>query len=118
MCATKTEICPVPAILDYLGACTNAPGPLFANSDGSPLYRRQFVSRVQQALTQAGVNGDLFNGHSFRIGAATSARQAGVPETTIKILGRWHSMAYQGYIRPSAPTLATIALRMVSKPKV
>ena len=39
---------------------------------------------VQRALGQAGVNGELFNGHSFRIGAATSANQAGIPETMIR----------------------------------
>ena len=116
--ATKTEVCPVAAILDYLGTRGNTPGPLFINSDGSPLRRRQFVLSVQRALGQAGVNGELFTGHSFRIGAATSANQAGVPETTIKILGRWQSSAYQGYIHPSAPTLAAVSSRMVSAPKV
>ena len=30
-----------------------------------------------------------FNEHSLRIGAATSASAAGVPETTIKVLGHW-----------------------------
>ena len=73
---------------------------------------------VQRALTQAGVNGELFNGHSFRIGAATSANQAGILETTIKILGWWQSLDYQSYIRPSVPTLAAISSRMKSTPKV
>ena len=115
---TKTEVCPVAAILDYLGTRGNTPGSLFINSDGSPLRRRQFVLSVQRALVQAGVNGELFNGHSFRIGAATSANQAGVPETMIKILSWWQSSAYQGYIRPSAPTLAAVSSRIVSAPKV
>ena len=92
-----------------------APGPLFINTDGSPLRRKQFVLRVQAALTQAGVKGEHFNGHSFRIGAATSASQAGVAESTIKVLGRWQSMAYQGYIRPATPALAGISKKMVQK---
>ena len=114
--ATKLEVCPVAAVLDYLSVRGNAPGPLFRNGDRSPLHRRQFVLRVQGALTQAGVSGELFNGHSFRIGAATSASQAGVSETTIKILGRWQSMAYQGYIRPATPALAAISTKMVTAP--
>ena len=73
---------------------------------------------VQCAVTQAGVYGELFNGHSFRIGTANSANQAGIPETMIKILGLWQNSAYQGYIRPSVPTLAAISSRMVSAPKV
>ena len=66
----------------------------------------------------AGVNGELFNGHSFRIGAATSANQAGIPETAMEILGWWQSSAYQGYIHPSVPTFAAISSRMVNTPKV
>ena len=50
---------------------------------------------VQRAVTQAGGYGDLFNGHSFRIAAATSANPAGIPETIIKILIWWQSSAYQ-----------------------
>ena len=48
-------------------------------------------------------NGHHYNGYSFRIGVATSASQAGVPETTIKILGQWSSMTYQQYITPVEP---------------
>ena len=84
-------------------------GALFMNGDEIPMHRRQFVSKIQHALHLAGVNERHFNGHSFRIGAATSASQAGVPETTIKLLGRWSSMAYQQYIRPSLPELAAVS---------
>ena len=73
------------------------------------MRRGQFVLEVQQALQQMGVIGHHFNGHSFRIGAATSASQAGVPETMIKILGRWSSMAYQQYIRPNTTYLAAVS---------
>ena len=110
--ATSEELCPVAAILDFLAARWNTPGALFINSDGTPMRRRQFVSKIQHALHLAGVNERHFNGHSFRIGAATSASQAGVPETTIKLLGRWSSMAYQQYIRPSTPELAAVSKRI------
>ena len=40
---------------------------------------------------------------------ATTASAVGIPEATIKILGRWRSMAYQQYVRPSAFTLAGVA---------
>ena len=113
--AMGTELCPVAAILDYLQARGGAPGPLFIDADGSPLRRKLFVFRVRAALTQAGVKGEHFNGHSFRIGTATSASQAGVAESTIKVLGRWQSMAYQGYIRPAAQALAGISKKIVQK---
>ena len=56
------------------------------------------------------------DGHSVRIEAATSASQAGVPETMIKILGRWSSMAYQQYIRLSTTAAAAVSLQR-RKPK-
>ena len=86
--ATQADICPVAALLDYLNRRGSAPGPLFINPDQTPLRCRQFVTRVQEALTVAGLPGANFNGHSFRIGVATTASHAGIPETTIKNLGK------------------------------
>ena len=89
--ATGPSICPISALLNDLTIRGNRPGVLCINENGSPMRRGQFVLKVQQALQQTGVVGHHFNGHSFRIGAATSASQAGVSEITIKILGRWSS---------------------------
>ena len=41
-----------------------------------------------------------YNTHSLRIGAATSASLAKLPDTHIQILGRWRSNAFKRYIRP------------------
>ena len=110
--STGAGICPVDALLEYLNKRGGAPGPLFINEDHSPLCRRKLVSCIQHTLTTAGLQGAEFNGHSFHIGAATSASQAGVAETTIKVLGRWQSMAYQQYIRPSSKELAQVAEKL------
>ena len=41
-----------------------------------------------------------FNGHSFRIGAATTAASRGMEEDCIiKTIGRWESDAYQRYVK-------------------
>ena len=106
---TGAQLCPVSAILDYLTVRGDNPGALFTKQGGLPMRRRQFAQGVQQALQTSGAIGQHFNGHSFRIGAATSASQAGVPETVIKILGRWSSMTYQQYIRPGTNELAAVA---------
>ena len=41
------------------------------------------------------------NTHSFRIGGASAAASAGVPDSQIQILGRWSSDAYRRYIHVS-----------------
>lgn len=110
--STRGELCPVAALFDYLNARGGAPGPLFVVQTGHPFTRAPFVAQLQQVLNQAGLPGNLFNGHSFRIGAATTASQVGIPETTIKILGRWNSTAYQTYIRPSSAQLAQVTAIM------
>lgn len=107
--ATGSSLCPVAALLRYLSMRGGAPGALFQQQDGCPLRRSMFVRLVQEAISAAGMQGSHFNGHSFRIGAASAASAAGVPETTIKILGRWRSMAYQQYIRPAAQELAQVS---------
>ena len=116
--ATGAALCPVAALLDYLNARGNTPGPLFIRQNSTPLRRKWFVTRIQHALSAAGVPGSSFNGHSFRIGAATTASAAAIPETTIKTLGRWRSMAYQRYIRPSAEKLAQLAPQLASQASI
>lgn len=110
--ATGSDLCPVEALLDYLSSRGHGPGPLFILPDGGPLRRTQFVQEVQQALSASGLAGLNFNSHSFRIGAATSASAAGIPESTIKALGRWKSMAYQQYVRPSMDDLAEVSSQL------
>ena len=92
---TDSDVCPVAALLSYLAKRGLAPGPLFRLDDGRPLTRLALVSEVRAALTVAGIDPAPYSGHSFRIGAATSAAAAGVEDAVIKTLGRWRSDAYQ-----------------------
>ena len=55
-----------------------------------------------------------YSGHSFRIGAATTAARQGEAETTIKMLDRWKSSAYQLYIKTPWQQLAAISERLVT----
>ena len=56
---------------------------------GKPLTRPQLVSELRAALEVAGLEPAKYAGHSFRIGAATTAAACGVPVDVIKTLGRW-----------------------------
>ena len=67
------------------------------------------MTRLRRGLQAAGLEMSRFSGHSLRIGAATSAAAAGVPDHLIKMLGRWQSEAYQLYIRTPRESLLGVA---------
>lgn len=84
---------------------------LFIYQDGSPLSRSRLSSFLQTTLQAAGIPGK-FSGHSFRIGAATTAAQRGVPDHLIKTMGRWSSDAYLLYVRTPVDTILSVAERL------
>ena len=96
---TGTDLCPVAALLGYLETRGSTPGPLFVFADGRLLTQQRFVDRVREALRKEGVDHSKYCGHSFRIGAATTAAAKGVEDCIIKTLGRWESLAYLQYIK-------------------
>ena len=67
------------------------------------------MSEVRNALTDLGYNCALYTGHSFRIGAATTAAQRGLQDSLIKVLGRWESAAYTVYIQTAPEVLCSVA---------
>lgn len=106
---TDNELCPVSAVLAYMTRRGAGSGPLFQFQDGTPLTQTRFVVEIRKALAAAGVDCRPYSGHSFRIGAATTAAERGVGDTTIKTLGRWKSSAYQAYVRLQRSHLAEIS---------
>ena len=71
---------------------------------------------LRQALTAAGIDTAGYSGHSFRIGAATTAAQAGFSDSLIQALGRWKSSAFQEYIRTDTATLTSISAKLAGGP--
>ena len=53
---TENELCPVTAVLSYMVARGDGPGPFFRFQDGKLLTRARFVSKVKETLTVAGVD--------------------------------------------------------------
>ena len=74
----------------------------------------QFVSEIRSILNMAGLPQHHYAGHSFRIGAATSAALAGVGDSTIQPLGRWYSAAFLQYIRMPREQLASLSSVLAS----
>ena len=91
---TGTDLCPVAAVLSYLTHRGSAPRPLFVFRSGIYLTRKRFVDRVRAALRQTDVDQRKYCGHSFRIGAATTAATKRIEDSVIKTLVRWESVAY------------------------
>lgn len=112
--ATGENICPVRGILPYLAIRCNRSGPLFIFEDGSSLTRNRFSSALNGLLNQLQMDARCYNTHSFRIGAATSARQANIPDALIKMLGRWKSDVYQSYIKTPPQELSKLSKYLIS----
>jgi len=110
---TGCDLCPVAAILGYMVCRGPSPGAFFQFKDGKLLTRERLVTKLREALGQSGMNADAYAGHSFRVGAATTAAQQGIPDSLIKTLGRWKSIAYQEYIRTPRATLCSVSRTLV-----
>ena len=111
---TGRDFCPVVALLAFFGNAPSSRGASIYVADGSPLTRDRLVDAVRQALGQAGISAAGYSAHSFRIGAATTAAQAGIKDSVVKMLGRWESSAYQRYMQTPRATLAVFFSRLVS----
>ena len=109
---TDDDLCPVAALLTYLNVRGSHPGPLFVWKSGTPLSKIKFVEEVRLALEAAYLPAKDFAGHSFRIGAATTAASAGLSDSAIQTLGCWKSSAYLLYIRSEPKKLAKVSPAM------
>ena len=83
-------------------------GPLFIMPQGIPLTKATFVKKITEVLEQVGIDASHYKGHSFRIGAATTAAACGLNE-----VGRWVSSAYQSYIRLPPTDRANISAILI-----
>jgi len=92
---TGSLTCPVSALLNLLNCHPNVNGPLYVFNNGSNLVRNDIVNLLRSSLPFL----TNINTHSFRIGGASAAAAAGLPDSTIQILGRWTSDAYRRYLR-------------------
>ena len=77
------------------------------------LTREGFSLALDKLLSQLHLDKGQFNMHSFRIGTAASAKQTGMSDLHIKILGRWRNDAYQRYIRMSPKDLADLSKQLI-----
>jgi hypothetical protein len=125
---TNSDICAVTAMDKYLNA-RRAAGEVLSDSsllfptrlkDGSfkALSYELLTESLNKDLQRAGFPADQYNGHSFRIGAATSMGLHGVPDYWIEDLGSWApgSKAMRGYLHLSPPEARARMTAFLTRP--
>lgn len=103
------EICPVVALLTWMVRRESHSGPLFTFGSGKVLTHVAFVTKLREALAEAGLDPTGFSRHSFHAGAVTTAATQGIADSHINQLGHWKSAAYPRYIRPPPQQLASLS---------
>ncbi len=67
------SLCPMVAMLRYLELREMDDGPLFREQNEAPLTKDRLVAKVRQTLQLVRIDQSNYAGHSFCIGAATTA---------------------------------------------
>ena len=98
-CNHHIDQCPVHSLLAYINFRKPSIGPLSTLFDGTQVTRVLFSKYLQLSLTYSGYLTSRYKGHSFRIGAATTAASMGIEDSKIQMMGRWRSNAFKKYIR-------------------
>ena len=106
---TGNDLCPIAAMLPYLVIRGREEGPLFRWKGKNAVTREDLVDRLRYVLKEAGIDCSRYSGHSFRIGAATTAAARGISDSTIQTLGRWASDSFTRYIRIPRDELAVVS---------
>ena len=94
---SPSPVCAVTAMHNYFLAALPH-GPLFSFHSGRLLTRSAVVHLLRDVAHHAGLPYKSLKGHSFCIGASSTAAAAGSPDWLIKVLGRWPSDCYQLYV--------------------
>jgi integrase len=90
--------CPERNLRAWLEASRIKSGPLFRSVNGerigrSALSGRTIANIIKRAVEAAGLDPELYSGHSLRAGLATSAARAGKADRAIMQQGRWSNRA-------------------------
>ena len=72
--------------------------PAFTYGVNRFINYRQFTAKLKLLLGMAGLNPDLFSGHSFRRGGASFLFSVGASQLMVQVLGGWSSLVYTRYL--------------------
>ena len=75
-------------------------------------YQR-FCTLLNGLLTELHIDTRKYNALSFRIGVATTARQANILNPLIQLMGRWKSNTYLTYIKTPPMEMAKLSKYLI-----
>lgn len=110
---TNHPVCPVMAMKEFFSVRNPSPGPLFRYSTGRPLTKASLTAETRLLLSLAGFNCTDYAGHSYRIGAATTAASINLPSWLIKVLGRWSSDCFERYVKVPNSVLSGVSAQLL-----
>ncbi len=114
---SNSKICAVKALQLYLARRKFNEGPMFFFMSGEFLTPQKFTKEIRSLLSKSGQEPNDYASHSFRIGAATAAANANLPEWLIKMMGRWTSDCYQRYIKKPTTAVGQVSTSLINEPE-
>ena len=87
-----------------------APG--FMDLEGNAYTYKQALADVRYYLPFINEDGKNFGTHSFRIGLATEAAIVEIPDSAVRLLGRWDSDCFRIYMQTPQRKIAEFAARL------
>ena len=110
--AADDDACPVRSLRHLLERfpTDSLSAPLFFTSSREYFTRQFVIDTLRALLARLGIDGH-FSGHSFRRGAATWARIAGLSEEEIMLLGRWKSDSWRLYVKTHPSYIIAVSRR-------
>ena len=82
------RLCPVTAMIKFINCRGDSPGYFFIDGEKNPITKPRFIAQLRGYMKAAGLPSNQFAGHSFCIGAATTAAKASMEDSMIQTLGR------------------------------
>ena len=99
---SKGFFCPVQMVIEYMeirGNYIEDCDQFFVFTDSSPVTPDHFRTLLRTLLKRVGLQSELYDVHSFRIGRTCDLAKFGYSIEQIKSMGRWKSNAVYKYLK-------------------
>lgn len=107
--------CPVEAMRKFLAISGNFQGSLPLLRTETTLLTREKLNSILKSSLDSVVDYGVIRTHSFRAGLTTALARAGVSDNVLQSLGRWHSSAFNTYMKLGRQLRLSTQAELVSK---